>query len=185
MVGFGKFLGEVSSQHGVAKHSFDYHKMKEELARLVGSRSESESEPGLVESDAESVSVATDPDEPQPTAAEFIEKLEDEMYRVNTIVKQKLKALQRVRKVLDSARHVRGFRAAQQNSIVLMQLSNVYDDVILVLWFMYLNSIAVSKLVKKYNKNMPNDRYTIDPSRWLFLHAGLSHAQKAKVLFDF
>eukprot|EP00754_Rhynchopus_humris_P011589 Rhum_TRINITY_DN14239_c0_g1::Rhum_TRINITY_DN14239_c0_g1_i1::g.75518::m.75518/K19603/MAPK15; mitogen-activated protein kinase 15 len=205
MVGFGKFLQEVSTQYGVAKHSFNYKQMKEELAAIVDKHCRngddslrkvrdterfdstddaSSSSPPESGSPASPSALSSDTEARNSSSCEFVEKLEDELYRVNGIVKQKLNALQRVRKVLDVARAVRGTRSAQEHSIVCMQLSNVYDDVILVLWFMYLNSIAVSKLVKKYNKNMPQNKYTIDPSRWLFLRAGLAFAQKAKASIE-
>ncbi|KAJ9451808.1 Extracellular signal-regulated kinase 2 [Diplonema papillatum] len=160
MVGFGKFLKEQSRQHGVAQQAFDYHKLK------------------LVLSDA------IDAEDDDEAALIFRAGLEQELNRVNAVVKQKLKVLQRVRKALDAARAVREYKLSQEQGIVLMQLSNVYDDVILVLWFMYLSSVATSKIVKKYNKNVPDHKYIVDPTRWMFLSAGLSHAQKAKASIE-
>eukprot|EP01064_Diplonema_japonicum_P032644 TRINITY_DN618_c0_g1_i1.p1 TRINITY_DN618_c0_g1~~TRINITY_DN618_c0_g1_i1.p1 ORF type:complete len:744 (+),score=207.96 TRINITY_DN618_c0_g1_i1:37-2268(+) len=166
MVGFGKFLHDVSAQHGVADNSLNYRLLKKVLNAVKSSNS-SENSNG-----------------PEIDQGAFIKKLEEEMTSVNSIVKQKLKVLQRVRKALVAARQVRGYKEAQEHGIVLIQLSNVYDDVILVLWFMYLNTIAVSKIVKKYNKNVPSNPYVVDPSKWLFLSAGLAHAQRAKASIE-
>eukprot|EP01059_Diplonema_ambulator_P017241 TRINITY_DN2921_c0_g1_i4.p1 TRINITY_DN2921_c0_g1~~TRINITY_DN2921_c0_g1_i4.p1 ORF type:complete len:728 (+),score=228.33 TRINITY_DN2921_c0_g1_i4:36-2219(+) len=167
MVGFGKFLHDVSTQHGVAEHSLNYKSLKKILRAIKGKNN----------CDNASASSKIEPED-------FITKLEEEMSSVNQVVRQKLKVLQRVRKAVVAARQVRGCREAQEHGIVLIQLSNVYDDVILVLWFMYLNSIAVSKIVKKYNKNVPTAPYTVDPSRWLFLSTGLAHAQRAKASIE-
>ena len=161
MVGFGKFLRKVSDRHSVAAESLDYDCLKKILIRKPT--------PPLLEKDR---------------AAGFTQKLEEEITRVQKVVNRKLKALSRVRQVLESAREFRRYSFAQEHGIVLTQLSNAYDDVILVLWFMYLNGIAVSKIVKKYNKNLPNHKYIVDPLRWTFLSAGLGYAQKAKAAVE-
>ena len=201
MVGFGDFLHRVGNQYGAQGEGLQYDRLKALLEEAaVGQRrgyehSEGESSEGgerVAELASGGVSVVTPtlpptpPTRPLCTSDAFLDSLEEEVTRVNAVVKRKLRSLHRVRKALDVSRALRGTgQSRQDQSIALMQLSNVYDDVIIVLWFMYLNSIAVSKIVKKYNKNVPNKPYTVDPSRWLFLRAGMVHVQKAKVCLGF
>ena len=179
MVGFGRFLREVTQQHGVEDTVLWYDKLKELLEYALMS----EQEGGLSDSDSPS-GLEGSADQIRNT---FEKNLENELCRVNDAVKRKLRSLQRVRKAINHSRSLRASACRpQEQGVALMQLSNVYDDVILVLWFMYLNSIAVSKIVKKYNKSVPQERrILVDPSRWLFLRAGLVHAQRAKVCFFF
>eukprot|EP00755_Sulcionema_specki_P008306 Sspe_Gene.40555::Locus_19593_Transcript_1_1_Confidence_1.000_Length_2342::g.40555::m.40555/K19603/MAPK15; mitogen-activated protein kinase 15 len=124
---------------------------------------------------------ATDARHALELAVLFRQKLEAELKRVNTLVRKKLQMVQsRIRGILDNSRKMKGKHCTQSYGIMIAQLSNEYDDVMLLLYFLYLNIIAVSKIVKKYNKHNPRNIYTIDPYRWLFMTGGLSQAQKAK-----
>eukprot|EP01063_Lacrimia_lanifica_P036415 TRINITY_DN7221_c0_g1_i1.p1 TRINITY_DN7221_c0_g1~~TRINITY_DN7221_c0_g1_i1.p1 ORF type:complete len:744 (+),score=199.23 TRINITY_DN7221_c0_g1_i1:66-2297(+) len=201
MVGFGRFLEQVGEEHGLDGHLVDYYDLKlllEDIVQAHAARNEESPDDakllaGLEHSppDLEAAAMLT-PTLPTPPATNarcpeaFIARLEEELDRVNDLIKKKLRSLRRVRRVLDSARAVRGSSTrAQEFAIVMVQLSNLYDDIMLVLWFMYLNSIAVSKIVKKYNKNVPAEyKYTVDPTKWQFLRTWLVSVQKAKAVTE-
>ena len=113
----------------------------------------------------------------------FVSVLEGEIARFHRLVKEKLRLLHRAGKAVQLSRTVRAapHRDMQEQNIVTLQLANVYEEVVMMLLLMRINAIAVSKIVKKYNKHFPDNFYIPDPDRIVFLKTGPAHAQKAKV----
>eukprot|EP00659_Diplonema_papillatum_P010921 gene10921-16790_t len=194
MVGFGNLLKKVSTEFSMEDKVIRYRALDSLLSGMLsddqwdddcsmsGSRMPLTLSEDMAASGGPVAVSPTLPPTPPGSPMLFVSQLEDELRRIDGVVKNKLKVLSQVRKVLSSARCVRiaDKLPSPSESIVLIQLCNAYDDVILVLWFMYLNGIGCSKIVKKYNKHFPAQSYTIDPNRWSFLSIGLSHAQRAK-----
>eukprot|EP00754_Rhynchopus_humris_P015514 Rhum_TRINITY_DN14452_c27_g1::Rhum_TRINITY_DN14452_c27_g1_i1::g.92558::m.92558 len=116
----------------------------------------------------------------------FVSVLEGEIARFHRLVKEKLRLLHRAGKAVQLSRAVRTapHRDVQEQNIVTLQLANVYEEVVMMLLLMRINAIAVSKIVKKYNKHFPDNFYIPDPDRIVFLKTGPAHAQKAKITIE-
>ena len=181
MVGFGSYLQQVGGEFGVSGLSINYERLGNMLEKTIPVDEEREE----YLPDEGSSGTDSNSQNSQHSHEAFVIALEEELKKVSKIVNQKLKGLQRVAGVLEAARAVRSSPTSQEHGIVLTQLSNIYDDVILILWFMYLNGIAVSKIVKKFSKNIPDHMYYVDVSRWSFLSSGLTLAQKAKAAIEY
>eukprot|EP01062_Namystynia_karyoxenos_P077353 TRINITY_DN7763_c1_g1_i2.p1 TRINITY_DN7763_c1_g1~~TRINITY_DN7763_c1_g1_i2.p1 ORF type:complete len:741 (+),score=188.42 TRINITY_DN7763_c1_g1_i2:113-2335(+) len=136
-------------------------------------------------SDKDGASVMTSPPPPPATLA-FVEKLDRELQRIDDVVSAKLvAALRRAHVVVETARTIRGRHLAVEHAIMLTQLVSVFDDVVLLIWFMHLNAIGVSKIVKKFNKHAEEgERYSVHADRWIFMSSGLQRAQHAKAQLE-
>eukprot|EP00756_Hemistasia_phaeocysticola_P065866 Hpha_TRINITY_DN8845_c0_g1::TRINITY_DN8845_c0_g1_i1::g.141444::m.141444/K19603/MAPK15; mitogen-activated protein kinase 15 len=115
----------------------------------------------------------------------FVHSLEKELRRLDNVIAAKLMVTtKRAHGIVETAKALRQRRLTHELGISITQIALSYDDVMMLLWFMYLNAIGVSKIVKKYNKNVPSSPYLVKPQDWMFLSGGLLHAQTAKASLE-
>ena len=176
MVAFGDYLERAGQEHAAQTVGINYNMLKTALSRSVPNTNDV-TPPGA-SPPAAAVAAA-----PTPEANQFIPLLEGEMARVHGVVRDKLRLLHRAKKAIRLCHQVqaRSTSNAQDRGITLLQLANVYEEVVMMLWFMTVNAITVSKIVKKYNKNYPTATYSPDLKCVIFLRTGPLLAQKAKV----